>query len=751
MAKETAPLWDGKIFPYRASEELQIHETLDLHSDVLSGIDPIDHEVLRFALWNVNVEHGNTIIRMSGSPAAVYAHDFNPVILDERGDYVMTGPYLQYLSSAASSAVKWTLENRAENPGIHPGDIFLTNDPWIAASHQPDVTLMMPLFLEDKVFAWVVNTLHQWDLGGTTPGGFNPIAPDVYWEAPCIPPIKIVERGELRKDIEDLYTRFSRVPDLVGIDLRAQIVGCRTASDRLAELTDKYGAGMVKSCMRKLQDDSESAFVNRLKTIPDGSWSGEGWMEASGPGDRSVYKNKMTLKKLGEQLVFTNEGTNEQIGALNSTFVAWRGACLAMLMSQMLFDQMFVIEGALRHLTFEAEPGLMTCAKRPAAVSASPPGTLMNSIGLSGILVSKMLATSTDPELRKEVSSCIGSLSFPVNAIEGIDQRGNSYASFFLDPVGAAIAAHSWRDGQDTGGWAWDLQSTMPNVEDQELFYPILYLWRRELPDSGGAGMYRGGNSAELAFTPHKTESVAISTVSSQVAVPGWGLFGGYPTSTVSFEVVRTDELKQGLSSGAPIPSSPDELTGERSWVLAKSHGNVLQENDVWICSWAGAGSYGDPLLREPSSVETDVEMGRVTSSWAKAVYGVVIGDFEATDSLRKRLLQERIGSKPTKVVDIKAPALGIAIHESLEIREGSVVCRPSNTRICDSNENWKEHVPTRVLPISELNPRLRDPSIYIDAKVEGRQYFCPSSGLLLETEILVDGAPHSRDTFVEI
>ena len=419
-------------------------------------------------------------------------------------------------------------------------------------------------------------------------------------------------------------------------------------------------------------------------------------------------------------------------------------------MSQMLFDQMFVIEGALRHLTFEAEPGLMTCAKRPAAVSASPPGTLMNSIGLSGILVSKMLATSDDPELRKEVSSCIGSLSFPVNAIEGIDQRGNSYASFFLDPVGAAIAAHSWRDGQDTGGWSWDLQSTMPNVEDQELFYPILYLWRRELPDSGGAGMYRGGNSAELAFTPHKTESVSISTVSSQVAVPGWGLFGGYPTSTASFEVVKTNGIKQMLSSGSAMPSSPEELSGERNWILAKSHGNVLQENDVWVCSWAGAGSYGDPLFREQSSIEADVELGRVSSNWAEKAYGVIVGSDASTRTLRNQLLQERIGSKPTKVADVNAPALGISIHESLEIREKSVFCRPSGTRLCDSDENWKEHVPTRILSITELNPRLRDPSIYIDAKVEGRQYFCPSSGLLLETEIIIDGASFVDDTLIK-
>ena len=93
----------------------------------------------------------------------------------------------------------------------------------------------------------------------------------------------------------------------------------------------------------------------------------------------------------------------------------------------------------------------------------------------------------------------MGTLCFPIDAIAGIDQRGNEYASFLLDPVGGALGALSWRDGVNTGGWPWDLQSTMPNVEDNELFYPLLYLWRKEIPDSGGSGKFRGGNSAEIA------------------------------------------------------------------------------------------------------------------------------------------------------------------------------------------------------------------------------------------------------------
>ena len=159
--------------------------------------------------------------------------DLGFFLLDEKGDFVFFGPFLQYLSSAIGSAVKWTLENRSENPGIHDGDIFLTNDPWIGATHQSDVALFAPVFWKGELFCWVGNSLHQWDLGGTSPGGFNPQAADVFWESGCIPPIKIVEKGVLRRDLEEEYLRRSRVPQLVALDLRAEMAGCNVGRERM--------------------------------------------------------------------------------------------------------------------------------------------------------------------------------------------------------------------------------------------------------------------------------------------------------------------------------------------------------------------------------------------------------------------------------------------------------------------------------------------------------------------------------------
>jgi N-methylhydantoinase B len=748
-------VWDGRHYPYKPPADLAIARKLRLHEEADATVDPVTHEVLRHALWNVNTEHGNTIMKISGSPICAYGHDFNPSILDERGNFVFFGPFLQYLSAAVGHAVKWTLEYRSEDPGIAEGDIWLCNDPWIGATHQSDVGVMAPVFWKGRLFCWVANTLHQWDLGGTAPGGFNPFAQDVFWEPPCIPPVKIAENDVIRTDVEDMYLRNSRVPDLVKLDLRAEVTGCRIARDRILELIRRYGASTVKATMRKLQDDSEAAFVRRLATIPDGTWTEEGWMEVALPGDRGLYKNRLTLTKKGDRLIFSNEGSAEQGGTLSGTFAGWKGAVVSMLASQMLFDQMFVIEGALRHCEFDVVPGTITCATRPTAVSGSPALTLLQSIGLGGLVISKMLATSSDEALRTEVQSCMGVLAFPINAIQGVDQRGNPFSSFLLDPVGSALSAHSWRDGQDTGGWPWDLQSTMPNVEETELFYPMIFLWRKEQPNSGGAGRFRGGNGAELAFVPHGTDGINMFTITSEVAVPGPGLFGGYPSSTNLYALVRDARVRDQIAATGRMPGDMSELDGEVDWVPAKSFDRRPGPDDVWVAAWAGSSGYGDPIQRDPQMVADDVAAGRVTADWAKRAYGVVLTrggavDAKRTEARRAAIRKERLGGKaPRKLESDRVSGTGGVqrLTEYLEVASDKVRSVPSGRSLGPVAGNYKARLVARDLPLTEANPNVRDPAIYTDQSVVFRQLLDPDTATLVATEIVVDGAPSLPDS----
>ncbi|HVW46341.1 MAG TPA: hydantoinase B/oxoprolinase family protein [Solirubrobacterales bacterium] len=749
--------WDGRDLPYIPPAELTIDPSLRFHDDVDDKVDPVNHEVLRHALWNVNVEHGNTIMKISGSPICSYGHDFNPSILDEKADFVFFGPFLQYLAAVSSTAAKWTLENRSGNPGIKPGDMFLTNDPWVGATHQADVTMLAPVFVDDRLFCWVANTLHQWDLGGTAPGGFNPIAEDVYWEPPCIPPVKIVEGGTMRRDIEEHFLRSSRVPGLVALDLRAATAGCGVARERILQLVERYGAASVKATMRKLQDDSESAFLRRLATIPDGTWTEEAWSEAALPGDRNIYRNRLTLTKKGTTLSFSSEGSADQQGTLSAGFGAWRGGVASMLATTLLFDQMFAIEGALRHCEFVPNAGAITCATRPAAVSGGPAVTLIQAVGLSELVISKMLATSSDPELRSEVQSCMGGASYPVNALEGIDQRGRPYSSMLMDPMGAALPALSWRDGQDTGGYAHDLQSTMPNVEENEQIHPMLTLWRKEITDSGGAGRYRGGNGGEVAFVPHKTDRINLVTFASEMAVPMPGLFGGYPSSTNAMRHVRGADVIGAIVAAGRMPTSTEELDGETEWVAGKSFGIQLLPAEAWVLGWASASGYGDPLERDPEAVRRDVADGAVGADWARRAYGVVLVgagegltvDEEATAAAREEIRARRLSegvAGPAVAAEAAATGGGEARPVAARIEWVDGELRADDVPLGPASGNYKRAALILDRPLEEANPNLQRPGVYVDTELAFRQTVCPRTGVLLQTEIAVAGAPPQWD-----
>jgi N-methylhydantoinase B len=755
---ESEQQWDGKQLPYIPPKSLSIDSSLTFHDDADDTVDPVTHEVLRHALWNVNVEHGNTIMKISGSPICAYGHDFNPSILDEHADFVFFGPFLQYLAAVSSTAAKWTLEYRSANPGIHQDDIFLTNDPWVGATHQADVTMLAPVFVDGRLFCWVANTLHQWDLGGTAPGGFNPIAEDVFWEAPCIPPVKIVEGGTMRRDIEEHFLRSSRVPALVSLDLHAATAGCTVARERILQLVGRYGATAVKATMRKLQDDSEAAFLRRLATIPDGTWTEEAWSEAATPGDRHIYRNRLTLTKTGGTLSFSSDGSADQQGTLSAGFGAWRGGVASMLATTLLFDQMFAIEGALRHCEFVPNPGAITCATRPAAVSGGPAVTLIQAVGLSELVISKMLATSSDPDLRSEVQACMGGASYPVNALEGTDQRGRPYSSMLMDPMGAALPALSWRDGQDTGGYAHDLQSTMPNVEENELIHPMLTLWRKEVADSGGAGRFRGGNGGEVAFVPHKTDRIKMVTFASEMAVPMPGLFGGFPSSTNEMRYVRGADVIESIARDGRMPSSCEELVGEVERVAGKSFGIELLPTEAWILGWASASGYGDPIERDADAVRRDVANGAVTRDWASRAYGVVLVQDEGEWSVdadatakaradeRARRLREGVAGPTLSTSAVAAPGDSPSrpVAESVELVDGQL--RSGSVSLGSSKGNYKDAALIRDLPLTDANPNIPAPSVYVDNELVFRQTVCPESGRLLQTEIAVDGAQPQWD-----
>lgn len=639
-------VWDGVNQSYIPPTPLNIDPAVNLHSDAAAEVDSIDYEVLRHALWNVNDEHGVTIEKVSGSPFASNAHDFNTVILTEDGEYVFFGPHIQYFSGAMDMPIKWTLEKLGGAPGIGEGDMFLSNDPWVGSSHQSDVQLTCPVFWEGRIFCWVANALHQYDIGGNTPGSFCADAESVFDEPVPIPPLKMVEADRIRPDLERMYLRHSRQPQLVALDLRAQMAGNIVARNRIHGFIERYGPDVVKGVMRKIISDGEESFVRRLAQIPDGTWRAQGFLEAALPGDRGVYPVTMNVRKEGDHLTFDNRGSHAQVGAVNSTFSGWRAGIMSILNPYLCYDQLYSTGGMLRHLSFEPEVGTINCPSFPASVTNSQIGNVFGG-ALANAALGKMMLTA--PELRDEAFAVGGGSVFPMSAIGGVDAAGNEFGTGFLDPLGGAVGAFPSRDGVDTGGTFYEPKSLMGNVEQIESMFPVLYLYRRELPDSGGAGKFRGGNSGAFAVVAHKVETIFHAPSAAGCAVPtSLGLSGGSPAATNSFRMLRGSDVRKRFSERL-IPQSIEDFEGSEDLVQPKERGMTQGVDDVWEVGWCAGGGYGDPLEREPEAVLADVLHGRVSAATALETYGVVLSgdddslDAEATAKTRQEARQGRL------------------------------------------------------------------------------------------------------------
>jgi N-methylhydantoinase B len=625
-----------------------------LHRETAEQIDPVTYEVIRHNLWNINEEHAATIVKVSGSPIVVFGHDFNPSILTESGEWVFFGPYIQYLNAAADNAIRWVLEHYPENPGIEEGDMFLTNDPWIGSNHEPDTTLLCPVFVDGSIFCWVTNTMHQYDLGGITPGTFCPGARDIFDESPPMPPVKVVEGGRLRRDIEEMYIRRSRLPYLVALDLRAEIAGNNVAKARMLELVERYGAGTVKAVMRKIIDDSEASFAAKLRALPDGTFRDVVYLEVALPGDRSSYRCQLTMEKRGEELTFRNEGTEPQTGAICMSEIAWRGAIQSVILPFFLYDQLYAIGGALRRVRFEPTPGTLTVADFPAAVSCSPAFGVYATIVNANNCIAKLV--SADAEQRRHLT-CNAMSQWPVISMAGVDQWGKPYGTILMDPMAVGTGAFSDRDGIDTGGFFHDPMGVSPNVEQNEFFFPMLYLYKKENRDAGGAGRFRGGVSAEICFVPHGTEEILHTTAACGTAIPcTTGIFGGYPGCTNDYDMRRGTDVLSAFEQSR-VPATFDDVGGEEEQVPSKATGIVQHRTDVYRIHWNGGAGYGDPLDRDPSEVAEDVTDDYTSPEAAERLYGVALAadgsvDEAATEAARQRIRQERRASaRPAREV----------------------------------------------------------------------------------------------------
>src|SRR5437899_3069822 len=542
--------------------------------------------------------------------------------------------------------------------------------------------------------------------------------------------------------------------------LPTQIAGNNTAKSRILTLIRRYGADVVKGVMRKIIDNAEQAFLAKLAKVPDGTWRERSYVEVAYVGDRKTYQVMLTMKKEGDKLVFDNAGTADQVGAINTTYSGWRGSLMTAINELLCWDQLYAIGGALRHIEFRPALGCFTSATHPASVSTAPVQAMEISLYPAYNTISKML--SCDPELKRDVMTIGGTSQFPLTVFRGIDQWGEKFGYLLLDPMVGAIGAFSFRDGIATGGQVRSPICRIGNVEHNEQSFPLLILHRKENTDSGGAGKYRGGNSASVAFIPHGTTHITQDTESSGAAIPtAPGLAGGYPANTNYYLFKRNTDVLQQFAQRR-MPNDISEVQGEDVLLQLRELEIHQGPSDVYEVAFAAGAGYGDPLERDPDAVRKDVYLEDISLRAAREIFCVaLVGDGEemrvdaaATAALRHASLVERLGREPRPYAGPRLPVVR-SITEYLDLveRDGShwLACSRCGQPLGLARENYKLHCHRIDRPIQAANTLIGEPQRFIDEEVEFRQFCCPACGGLVENEVCRAQDPVLGDIALEM
>jgi N-methylhydantoinase B len=735
--------------------------THSVRPEKVDELDPLTYEVVRHRLWSVTNEMGEALKRMSGSPIVTDANDFDFAICDELGQEVQVGLYNTMLVGAVDLAIYWTLRHRAANPGIAAGDMFLCNDPWVGGGlHQNDVIVYQPVFHDGKLFAWTSAIAHQPDLGGVGLGSFSPAAQDVFSESLPTPPVKVVRGGQLQRDVADLWVRRSRVPMLIGLDLRAKIGANNVGRERLHALIDQYGADTVKAVMKRMMNDAEARLRGKLASLPDGTWSATGYQDQSHEGDRGLHKITVTTTKAGDHLTFDFTGTDPQAGVINCTYAGLRGGVMLALLPILAGDIPWSAGGLMRCFDLITEEGTLNNASFPAAVSRGPIGPAW----LTGSLVAECLSGMLDRslELGKNVqATCCGTWDTAV--IAGLDERGEQpvpFLNIIMEPMAGGYGARPHADGMDTGGLFCIPMGRIPDVEMTEFLYPVLTLWRREVPDSGGPGRHRGGVAASVAITPHGT-SVPMGLIlasAGKAVAQNAGLCGGHPGNTGLDVIARNSRIKEMFAAGqlpSTLPEISDTLEAGQNYATS-----YLAPGEVFTMTWQGGGGYGDPLTRDPEAVARDAREQKVSAEAARAVYGVIIEDGvvdpAATTAERDRHRRRRRersqlpGGSRGKVSLAAAWRLDDNLVQALAPGgSGTIVaCQHCAEILGGADPGDTLALGVYEGPPAEAGPQIiADPADYVDAPIVFRQYCCPSCWTALYSAVVPASHPDTVTT----
>jgi N-methylhydantoinase B len=679
----------------------------------LSTFDPIAVEIHRKAIENLASEMALTLIRTSGSPVVTSGRDFCTCIMDEQGEQLGISAYV-LLHSASSllstRAVRNQLAANGETP--RPGDGWIVNDPHTGgALHQGDVSIVMPIFFENEHVAWGSATMHVLDIGGGGVSGFAPAARTMYEEALRFPPTKVIEGGMLVSTWEGFIAANVRAPEAVINDIRSMIAANNVAAAKLTEIINEYGLERHRAYSELNKNLTEQLFRDRISKIPNGSYHTTEWVEFDGHGDDLLLEVNLRLDVEDRDLRLNFSGAPQIEAFVNATTAAVYGQSMSTIRLTLGYGDLPFNAGMWRPLHFDlGVPGTIVNAVEPAPVTAAHAETGKRVGKAVKDVLSQALALSEDPILRGRVAGQPQDAQ-PIAGLFGLNQRGQRVVVFNVDTAtGSGGGAQTTGDGMDCYGASNQVGCGLTDIEVHEADHPVLYLWRTVAKNSGGPGRYRGGQAVEQAYLLNGSDELRGWAFNVCAEVPPVGAAGGFSASAGAMYPITANNVDQLLAGGQqPLA---EIIEGDRVVLPNKVGSFTVNRGDVMVFRSGGGGGVGDPLLRDPAAVISDVRNGYISAVNARFAYGVVVadegveGNGHDTDALRAEMRQARLGQAPTRDQAVEKNA-GVAVTRN-EVGDGWC-CGYCGLELTSGISDWasSDAVKVREEPIEDRYGRL--------------------------------------------
>jgi N-methylhydantoinase B len=554
-------------------------------------VDAFGREILRSFLFSVVREMVATTSRTAYSTCFAHGEDFTCGLFDATGRMIAQDQGVPVHAGSLGDAVRNVIDRAGT---INEGDVFLHNDPYNGGTHQADGLVCRPIFADGDLLGYAANRGHWTDIGGMAPGGWAGAAEDVVQEGLTLPVVRLVREGEVDEDLRRLILRNVRIPSQLWGDIQAQIASNIVAERRIRTLVARHGLDGYEVAVETALDYSRRRFLVALEAIPDGEASASDFIEDDNRGN-GPFTIRVRIVKTPAGVVADFTGTDPQAQApINSTLGCTKAGVVAVVV-------------ALSDPTLPLNAGVTDLIEVIA-----PPGSLVHPV-----FPAPTFGATADPVDRvSETLLKAFEQLVPERVRAGSYATGNNVTGGGLGPDGQPFLWYSYQSGgcgavaaHDGNSSEWHLMGNSKNesMEAWEARYPVEFLGYRLVPDSGGAGRFRGGLGTERRL--RMLTRTRVSGISDHHRTGARGITGGQPGLPNRFLIERAG-VTQPIEELYDLPS-PSKFSNLELW-----------PGDVFVSVQGGGGGYGEPAERDPASLAEDLADGYVSDAGA-AAYGL--------------------------------------------------------------------------------------------------------------------------------